>query len=253
MSSMNKELSALPVVEYSFFEGIKDQYFYKLNAYHSMFGTMIIMQGIALILTFIGQSVGVGSNNVFVQINIFSADIVISISIVWAFMMAIILTNKASKNMMATFVTDKRTNHISNMLFMITLSIIGGITSFLLGFFIKMAVYVLYRQDQHIYFETITIGEVFIGIIATIFYILLLFAIGYLLGELIQVHRSLTIIVTTLIIGMYIFLGITIVPIISFYTAETNLLFFICKVLFTVVFLFFLSSFVGKRLEVRKT
>ena len=253
MMSLKQSPLSSPVVTYDFFEAVKRQYVYKLNAYHSMFGTMILLQMIAVFLSIFGESAGTGQNNIYVQVNFYSANTIIFFTCIWAFMMALSLTNNASKSMMTTFVTNKQTNHLSNFLFMITLSVVGGITANLLGFFIKMIVFLFYRTEPKlVLLETIYVHDLFIGIYATILYILFVFVIGYFIGELVQFHRSLIIFIPVLLFGALIVFINSIEPIVTFYIFESSLIVFTVKLTVSIIVLFLISTQIGNRLEVRK-
>src|SRR5690625_4052920 len=122
MSSINKEMS-IEIERIHFTEAVKTQYLYKLNAYHSMLGTMILIQMIAMILIILSPSgSGIGVDYLEVDVTVYASDGIISFTMFWAFIMAIYLTTKASKNMMFTFISDKSTNHIANIILMITFS-----------------------------------------------------------------------------------------------------------------------------------
>src|SRR5690625_3113036 len=176
--------SEMNPIQTNFFDSIKTQYQFKLRAHHGMFSTMIIVQIIVLFLGY--NSVGSGINNVSVNSVVYSGEAIIILTIAWAAIMGFRLTMKQSKNMMFTFVTDRKTNHISNVLFIVTLSIIGGISAYLLSFIFKISMYLWKGSENLLFIEEITLNGLLIGLSATVLYALLLAAFAYFIGEVID-------------------------------------------------------------------
>lgn len=252
MSLIQNKVQKNTVIHVNFLEAVKKQYHYKLHAHHSMFGTMIIMQIIAGLLTFSNQIYSVNSNNIDITVRIISADLIIGLTFLWIIIMAFQLTTKASKNKMVTFVTSKQTNHLANILFMITLCFIGGLTANLLGAFVKMVVSVMDQTDPFIYFAGTSVSEFATGILATIAYMLLIASFFYLIGEIVQIHSILIIIIPSVLVGLLFILGVNVEPIIGFYIFTKSLSIMLVKTLVTAFLLFFAATLFGNRLEVRR-
>lgn len=238
----------------SFSEAVKKQFAYKLKAYHGMFGAMIIFQLIALFFSFRGEFASTSHNNLTITTNVYAADIIVTFSLLWAFTMAIYLTNKASKNMMFTFVTDKQTNHIANLLFIIFFSVVGGVTATLLGYVVRLFIIIYYGTERILFFDPITITGLLISIVTAILYHLLVAIIGYTIGELVQLHRSLMFIIPIILFGFFA-TGINLMEepyFINFFIFETSFSLFTLKVIVTSVILFSIATQVGRGLEVRR-
>ncbi|MGE8204826.1 hypothetical protein ACQKP0_09705 [Heyndrickxia sp. NPDC080065] len=239
-------------------EIVKKQYFFKLKSYAQFFSTMMILQVISFFLAIGGtDSYESGSNYFRVHITYYSATAIISLTCLWAFISAILITTKANRYDDFAFITNRVTSHLSNILFLLTASIIGGITSFLSGFLLKMIIY-SFKNTEFLHGSsfTLTISEIFIGITATILYVLLFFALGYLVGTLVQLHKIFIVIIPGLLIGLNILSlrnsGYFTEMIAGFFYNESSFLIFFIKVILTAGLLFTISIAISNRLEVRK-
>lgn len=252
MMSLQHKAEIAQVQEIDFLTAVKNQFFYKVNAHHSMFGTMFIMQIIAFIFSFGGQSMGVGTDNLSLHLSISSGDIIITFTFIWAFIMAIMLTNRPMKSMMLTFVSNKRINHLSNFLFLVFLSIVGGLTSYLLGFLTKSISFLLNYPENIILVERVTMNEVILGMIVTTLYMFLIAIVGYLIGEVIYLHKIFIVIIPVAIIGLFM-IGFhqMIAPIFTFFAGESNFFIFTAKVVFVAPILFLIAFILDRHVEVR--
>lgn len=251
MMSFQTDVEATSIHQTNTFTLLKNQFFYKIHAHHSMFATMMIMQILGLIFSYSSESWGTGTENLYVHMTIYSGNIIITFSLIWAFLMAFMLTRNPIKNMMNTFITTKKVNHLSNFLFLIFLSVIGGISCYLISFLFK-SIIVLFQSEKTILIEQVTLFEVFIGTIATILYMLLVTAVGYLIGEMIQLHKIFIAIIPITIVGfIIIFPEEVIAPIFQFFTWETNMFIFAVKIICVVSGMFLLSTLFDKHMEVR--
>jgi len=251
---MSSEMNTIQTIS---FDIVKTQYLFKLRAHHGMFSTMIVVQIIAVLFSFGNNSVGSGINNVSVNSVIYSGQMIIVLTIAWAAIMGFRLTIKQSKDLMFTFVTDRKTNHISNVLFIITLSIIGGVSAYLLSFIFKISMYLWKDSTMLLFNEELTLKALLIGLVATVFYTLLLAALAYFVGEIIQLHKVFVVIVPVTILGSIVMSENVdnvewINRIVPFVVFENNFLLFLMKCISIIIVLFFFSTFIGLRLEVRK-
>lgn len=235
-----------------FMDIIKRQYLFKLKAYHNIIGSLFIFHIVALLLSFIGQSSTIFIERVSITEHIHSSDIIISFSLLWIFIASIYVTNRASKQMMFHFITNKWTNHLSNGLFMIILSVFGTITSVFLGLAYRLVVVLYYGIDQIFTYDSLSVTQVLITLFVAFLYHLLVFSFGYVVGEIIQLHRSFVFLVPMLLFGILILVtNVFNDPyMFTFYIKESSLLLFSFKV-FGSIFLFWLIAiFAGSRLEV---
>lgn len=250
MSSLHK-METVPTQQVDLFTMIKKQTLYKIHAHFSMFSTMVILQLIGVIFAFGGENFGAGTENMMLHVKVSSGSIVIGFTLFWIFIMAILLTTKQNKSIVHTFITDKKINHLSNMLFLLFLSIVGGISSYLSGFFVKTVTFLWYSTENILVLEKITFVEVILGIIVTTLYMILLGAIGYFLGEIFSLHRMSIIIVPVIFIGFQIFFHETAIgPMFDFFTKESNFGIFTIKVVFVASVLFLIASQIDRYSEV---
>lgn len=236
------------------------QYNYKLKAYYSVFSTLIIIQLLALLFSLgsVGMS-STGFSNATVTVSIYSADIVVVFTFLWAFIIAILMTTKAYRNDDFTFITNRLSHNLANFLFIVTASMIGGITAILSRYVLQVVKY--YSSSLHFTKSNINFSELLqflIGISATSLYVLLFSALGYLIGTIVQRNKLFAFLIPTAFIGLYI-LGITqpdnapirlIQTMFQFVFFETSFPLFLLKVFGLTALMFASSIALSNRLEV---
>lgn len=248
MMSLSK-MSAVTVV--------KKQYMYKLKANIDVFISLMLLQLLALLFSLNGSgSMGTGSGDDRINVTFYSADIVIFFMIVWGFISAMLMTTKAYRNDDFLYVSNRLSSHLSNGLFILTASIIAGVTAILSSFLLKV---VVTFKDEMIYTGGVSLldapEEMLLGIVATSLYILLFSSSGYFIGMLVQVSRVFILVLPALFIGDILFNASNgegfIVPFFGDFFTESSFLLFIFKILLTTGLLFIASIFLSKRMEVR--
>lgn len=242
---------AVPVHQADFFTMLKKQFFYKVHAHYSMFSTMVMMQLIGLIFSIGGENYGIGTSHIELDMKVSSGSIVIAFTFFWIFIMAMMMTMRPAKSMMYTFITNKRINHLSNLLFIVFLSMIGGVSSYLLGFFIKLVTFLLYGSENILFVERVMLKEAILGIAVTILYMLLISSIGYFLGEIFSLHKIFIVVIPVVFAGfLIVFHESMIEPLFSFFTEENHFIIFTIRVLFVVSILFLIAFQLDRRSEV---
>jgi len=250
--------SSQQIVEPDFVEAVKTQFLFKLRAQYGIFSTMIIVQLVAILFSFGESSVGSGMNNIHIHSTGYAGNILLFLTFAWAGMMGFRLTLKQSKDVMYTFVTDRKTNHLANVLMIATLSIVGGVSAYLISFIFKITMYLWRGTDTLLFIEKPAVSFLLIGMVGTILYMMLVASLAYFIGEIIQFHKVFVIIVPVFILGMlivsvnygYMEWYSNILP---YYIFEKNFIMFIVKTLSTSVIALFLAALIGQRLEVRRS
>jgi hypothetical protein len=237
-------------------ETVKKQYFFKLKANIDAFSSLIGIQLLALLFSIGGVgSAGMGGSNISVNIKYYSADLVIGFTLIWALVTAITITAKPYRNHDFTFVTNRLSSSLANILFLLTASIIGSITAILSGNLLKVLAYVF--LDGRIYGVHSGLEELVMGLCVTIFYVFLVTSIGYFIGTLVQVSKLVIILIPVLFFGTLFLEGSMqkepfLVNVFSFYTMESTLTLFIIKVVVTVAVFFAAAICILNRMEVRR-
>jgi hypothetical protein len=238
---------------------VKKQYFYKLKAYIQVFLTLVILQVLAILFSFNGFGMsGTSSNSIEIEVHYYSADIVVAFTMLWGFITAILITTKAYRNDDFVFVTNRMSSNLSNMLFLLTASIIGGITAMLSTYLMKVIMYffvgdILVKSTNAI----AATNELLVGAIATIFYVFLFCALGYFIGTLVQISKIFVILLPALLFGS-LFLDAArgsagiVQNVFEFIFTESSILLFIVKIIIAVGFLFSGAVILSNRMEVRQ-
>lgn len=256
MFSVNKGESKL--IKIDMLQQVKTQFKYKLNVHAKMFSVIIVYQlfvSLLNILLTVNQSNNFNDYGFDVQIEYFdtSANVIV-FTFIWAFVMGISLTTKKTKLSILPFVTNKRSNHLANAMFIMLLSLVGGITAWLAEYLVQTIVISIHGVDSFQFFNVLSIADILMTGLVSIMYVLLFAVFGYLVGELAQMSMGLVI----MFIVFMLFIGLNLSPfqlwigkLVGFYIQEGNVLVFTIKVLATCIILFILSTIPSRRMEVR--
>jgi hypothetical protein len=235
---------------------VKRQYLFKLKANIDAFSSLIGIQVIALLFSLGGMGMSGSSSSYFtLTVRSYSADVVMAFTMIWGLVTAITITTRSYRNFDFTFVTNRLSSSLSNVLFLVTASLLGGVTSILSGYLVRVAGY--FFLGHTLYSSEMAVGELIIGIIAASLYILTASSIGYLFGTLAQVSKAFIIVIPALLIG-FLFLDISFNPmpiqqeIYQFYFIESSFILFLIKILLTTAILFGTSSILFNRMGVRQ-
>lgn len=235
---------------------VKKQCFFKLKTNIPSLSSLIGIQLLALLFSLGGvASSAMGRTNVWFNIQYYTADIVIIFTLIWVFVTAITMTTKPHRDHDFTFVTNRLSSSLSNILFLLTVSFVGSITAILAGNLIKIITYIL--LDQQLYSFVLGLQEFIMGICVTILYGLLVASIGYFIGTLVQVSKIFIILFPGLFFGS-LFLRPSmqqeplITNIFQFYVMESSLTLFIVKIVITTGLLFTIAISILNRMEVRR-
>jgi hypothetical protein len=238
---------------------VKKQYFYKLKAYIQVFMTLVILQLLAIFFSFNGTGMmGVGNGTIEIEVRYYSADIVVAFTMLWGFITAILITTKAYRNDDFAFVTNRVSSNLSNALFLLTASIIGGITAILSTYLMKVIMY-FFVGDIFVKSTNAMVApnELLVGILATIFYVFLFCALGYFVGTLVQISKIFIILLPALFFGS-LFLAETrgnagiVQNVFEFIFMESSVPLFIVKIMIATGLLFFSAVILSNRMEVRQ-
>jgi len=239
-------------------EVVKKQYLYKLKAYSGVYTSLMVLQAIALLFAFNAMnSYGTSSESFSIDIKYYSVDIVVGLTMLWAFISSILVTTKAYRNDDFTFVTNRLSGDLSNFAFLGTISLLGAISSLLSTFLLKVMLYFL-PSTEVMYFSTLqTAPSVIVkGVLATFLYMFLFAALGYLVGTLVQLHPLVKIVLPVVFFGLLLFGGligrVDIVPsVLGFFFTEASFFLFFIKVIITAAVLLYMSAIIYGRSEVR--
>lgn len=235
-------------------KAVRKQFFYKFKLFFGLFYSLVITQAIAIVFSFNGT--GSISSGQIGQIHFYSADIVLVFTFGWAFISALQLTTKPFRDNEYLFVFNRLSSHLSNLLFLLALSFIGGLSAYLSGYLLKVAVYMFF-DFQLIGTNDITSPAVVVaGIITILLYIWMFASLGYMVGSLVQFQKVFAILIPSIIIGCLILVALSeseaIIRIGKFYFFESSFLLVFIKTTATVCLCFLISAVSTNHLEVRK-
>jgi hypothetical protein len=238
---------------------VKKQYQYKLKSYSQSLMSLMTLQLLAIVFSLAGTgSMSGGSGTLDAEVHYYSADLVVVFTILWGFITAIVTTTKGYRYDDLVFISNRVTSNLSNTLVLLTASVVGGITSMLSTYLLKMIL--RYFFNGHLY-GGVQAGtgllELILGILTVSFYVLLFCGLGYLVGTLVQMSKIFVVLLPALIIGSILLAGYSgetgIIEIVSkFYFTETSLSIFIIKIIGSVLMLFTGAFILSNRMEVKQ-
>jgi hypothetical protein len=242
----------------SLWDVVKKQFRFKLKSYRGVFTSLMMLQIIGILFSLGGEGGGGGGSETFsYDSNYYSGNLILAFMMIWAFISAIVITTQAYRFDDYSFVANRLSSHLSNILFLAWASIIGGVTFLLASQSLKLAL--LFQKDREfIESQPMTVLQTGEGLGATILYLLLFTAIGYLVGMLVQRNRIFMIVLPALLFGS-IFMNVLlesqstlVIDIGQIFVGETSFLLFLVKVLLASSLLYGAAAWISNSLEVRK-
>lgn len=242
----------------SLWDIVKKQFRFKLKSYRGVFTSLMILQIIGLLFSLGGEGGGGGgSETISYDVNYYSGNFLLAFVMIWAFISAIIVTTQAYRYDDYSFVANRLSSHISNILFLLYASVIGGITFVLASQSLKLAF--LFQKDRElIESQPMTIQQLAEGFAGTILYLFLFTALGYLVGILVQRSKIFIVILPALLFGslfLNVFLASEstyVIDIGQIFVREASFLLFFVKVLLTSALAYGIAAWISNSLEVRK-
>ena len=242
----------------SLWDVVKKQFRFKMKSYRGMFTSLMMLQIIGILFSLGGEGGGGGGSDTFsYDMNYYSGNIILAFMMIWAFISAIVVTTQAYRFDDYSFVANRLSSHLSNILFLGWASVIGGVSFVLASQSLKLAI--LFQKDRgFIESQPITMPQMAEGLAATILYLFLFTALGYLVGMLVQRNKAFIIILPALLFGS-LFLNVflasestLVIDIGQIFVRETSILLFMLKVLLTSALAYAISVWISNSLEVRK-
>lgn len=246
------------LVETSLWVVARHQYAFKLRAYANLFVSLVAVQVISLLFTVGGMTgtSGMGSSNFYVEVKYYSGTGLFGFTVFWILANAFILTLPLYRNPDFTFVTNRFSSNLANAAYLVTAAIGGGVAAVLGSLLLRNIAYYAGGGGYLISANfQVGAGELCTGAAVTILYLLLSGAAGYFLGALMQLHRSLYVIVPALMLGIFFYEtaneNVRIFRALDFFFLERSPLLFTLKIAAAVLLLWIGAVLLTNRVEVR--
>lgn len=236
---------------------VKSQFQYKLKAYIGVFSSIIVVQLIALLFSVDSGSSTSSSDGVQIDIDYFSANTVIGFTMITVLINAIHITTKTFQEDGFIFSTTRLTANLSNVLFLLTVSVFGGMTAMLSSVVVRLGSAIMFQRQVLGASMDISASELFYGMGASIAYMLLVSAIGYVFGSLVQINRLFMFIIPAGLYGVLVLLEDTNgnqigETVFTFFFHESSFLLLLLKVIVVSTVLFACSLLITNNKEVRQ-
>ena len=132
-----------------------------------------------------------------------------------------------------------------------TASVFGGITSSLVGALLRVIMYFTVDRSRMVFDHFfLNFSELLLGIVVAILYMLLVSAIAYLLGMLVQANITFVILLPAIIFALLKVYSDFAQFVFMFYVGETSLPLFALKAIITSIILFGVSLLLSNEKEV---
>lgn len=231
---------------------INKQVLFKLKAQSGIYVGLMSLQLIALLFSFngFGQS-STSTDAVRIVEKVYTGDLFVVFSILWIFFAAYFLSQKASLNYDFIFVSNRLVFHISNIVVLFILGLMGSLSALLMNLLLRV---IFYLTSDHIVQTTghftLTPSELLFLLVVIFLYILLVGSIGYLFGTFVQMFKPALFLIPAFALGLLRLGGYRVI---EFFVTENSLVLFSTKVIVTALVLFLLTLLLSHRMEVRKS
>jgi hypothetical protein len=237
---------------------VKKQYQYKVRSYSQVLVSLMMMQLLSMVFSLNStSSSSTSSDTLNFELKYYSADLVVAFTILWGFITAIITTTKRYRNDDFIFITNRLSSNSSNLLLLVTASLVGGFTAMLSNFLLKV---ILSIFNNGIFIQGmagISFTHMLLGVLTTSLYIFLFTGLGYLVGTLVQISRIIVVLLPGLLFGSAFLSEANgesglIEKIFSFFFTESSLSLFIVKAIAVGLLCFACAFALSNRMEVKE-
>lgn len=237
---------------------VKKQYIFKLQSCANLFVSLAAVQLIAVLFSACGMAVtsNISWNNMYVEVKLYSGMGIFIFTTLCILANSFILTLPLYRNIDFSFVTNRLSSNLANIGFLVTASIAGGVTATLSSILLRNILYYI-GGSENFFSTNFLVGpeELLSGMAVAILYLLLFSAAGYFAGVLIQLHRSLYVILPALLLGTFFYEAanehVRIFRAFVFFTLERSPFLFILKIMISILLLWICAILLSNRAEVR--
>lgn len=247
----------MSLIQNSMMNASRSQYLYKIKTRVGMFLAMAAVQVMALLFSLGGVgSIGRGSENLTLTIRYFSGEMVIWFTFLWMVVTAVLVATREYRDLDFTFVSSRLTGNLSNLGFLVTAAVLGGLTAMSGGVLLRLIVYFTESGATLIARDFFVSPRIFlIGTAVTTLYLLILGAAGYLGGVLVQLSKAFIVVLPGVFLGTLILARGTrmeiLIKALDFFREESSLPLLAVKVILTAGALYGGAILLSNRLEVR--
>lgn len=234
---------------------IKKQVKFKVKSYTGIFQSLVVLQLLGILFSTIGTASMSESDSFFsMTVDFYATGPILGMTAFWLFINTLLLTTTAYREDDFTFVTSRLSRLWANIIFLILLSVVGAVSAYLATNVLKL--YLFIQNNELVMEDLLSITSLITGLLGLIGYLVLVSAIAYAIGSIVQRNKVIAILIS---IG-FIMLGTLmlqfqleeiITQVQRFFTHETNIALFWLKIIITSSALFLLSWSLSRNSEVR--
>lgn len=246
----------MSLAEISLGAAVKRQFLFKLKANIDVYSSLMIMQLLAFAISYGDRIRYAVRDEIFLsKVYYYSVDPVIGITIFWGLVTGITVLTKGYTDTDFTFVTNRLSSTLSNILFLAAVGLAGAITAMLSKNVILLVALFVDKADV-LYGSPMTAGDFFLGTAVVFLYVSLACAIGYFIGALVKLNKIFVFLIPALLIGSLMFDTAQdqwplLFKVYEFYFHEFSTAIFVVKVLASIILCYLVSFLILNRMEIR--
>lgn len=226
-------------------------YRYKLKAHSFFLYSLITVQLLALFFSYGGvSSMSSGNGEVSVHLNTYSASLVIAFTLLWIFFVGYQLPTSRYKKLELPLVANNLSGCVSDIGFLLTACVFGGLTSSLFGVILRILMFLRFNPEQilleHFFLSP---GDLLLGITAGIMYMAVFSALGYLLGMFVRISMAFILIIPAVIFGLTRIYPNSLQGFFEYFGAEASLPLFALKITVATILIYGASLLLSNRKE----
>lgn len=231
------------------------QFQMKWKANIDLLSGLAIFQVIALLFSVNGSGTfNYGSG---MEFRIYTGDLIVVFTMIWLIAIGVQILRPVSALTTYTMVANRKSDHLSNIIWLIVMSVIGVVAVVLATILLQVIMGYFGGGSQVQPEVQLSTGNYLMGVGTIYMYVLFAGAVGYFFGVLSQWNQMIKVFLPLLLIGALL-VAPNIIPeniligVFSFIFLEKVFALFILKMLVLTSLLFLASMSMGNRLEVRK-
>ncbi|NIK13061.1 hypothetical protein [Alkalibacillus almallahensis] len=234
----------------TYLDATRQQVGLKLAAFRRVFSTLAILQIVGFLFSVTGsEQVGGSTEIMSYMIWEINSNVIIILTLLWALAIPFGMITREQRQMEFMFVTNRFISHLSNIIFLVMMSIVAAF--FTVGMTLTMQTIGYFIHDPLIIQSVFTALDLVVlwGIVALL--VLIISVASYTLATIMQLHTLLKVIVPAVVIGAF-YMVAPIRNMAGWIVLDQSVWLLLVKVLMVALILSAVVLFGVKRLEVRR-
>jgi hypothetical protein len=180
------------------------KYLFKLRSYSGYLCGLILAQVLALAFSLSGaSSFGISVGNTHVTVGSYSALLALVFSVVWVFIISVLLASRACKDASFSFPGNRLTDSLSDLAYILTGCLFGALTTALFGSALRVVTLMVFPGHVLAQGFAPVFSDLCVIAAAAFFYMLLVSAVGFFSGTLFRLSKLFIVVVASIIVFFF--------------------------------------------------